>query len=174
MITTGGKQDWQTPRWLFDHLADVWPFALDAASTHENSLLPWHYTEYEDGLRLPWAPTTPEAFRAIGGPCLSGWTFCNPPFKQLALWTQKARAEQLAGCYSVLLAPSLGTCSAWYKAVEDYCHTWLVRPRIAYVGPGSNPNGQTMLLEFGPDTAGHAGELTLIDLGEAKPKRGSK
>ena len=49
------KDDWTTPRELFDRLdAMLGPFDLDAASSNENALCEQHYTIEDDALRIPW------------------------------------------------------------------------------------------------------------------------
>ena len=49
-----GKDDWRTPKDLFNALDAEYHFTLDPCSTHENALCEKHYTQAEDGLIQNW------------------------------------------------------------------------------------------------------------------------
>ena len=51
---TSERDDWETPRWLFDELNSVWNFTLDAASSDENALCERHFTKEDDALKQSW------------------------------------------------------------------------------------------------------------------------
>ena len=48
------KQDWNTPKSLFDKLNDEFNFKRDLAATSENSLCSKYYTKENDGLKQEW------------------------------------------------------------------------------------------------------------------------
>lgn len=138
MLKSSGKQDWGTPNWLYDKLDEIYNFQLDAAASDENHKCESYYTEVQDGLKQDWAAST----------------FCNPPFKFIKAWTEKATEERKNGHYAVMIAPLLGFTAKWYKNIKDDCKTIVLCPRVAFVGDKSSPNGGIMLLEFGENDLG--------------------
>jgi len=70
---------WETPPDIFELACDyfhVYP-RLDVASTNENKLCEFHFTENEDGLSQTWF--------------LDSW--CNPPYSKASKWIEKAFKE---------------------------------------------------------------------------------
>ncbi len=53
-MTSTGKDDWETPSWLFEQLDREFHFTLDPCSTHENAKCEKHYTTAENGLLQDW------------------------------------------------------------------------------------------------------------------------
>lgn len=45
-----GKDDWETPQWLFNQLDDEFHFTLDPCCTAENAKCRKYYTKAETGL----------------------------------------------------------------------------------------------------------------------------
>lgn len=148
-VRGGGKQDWATPWWFYRGLDAIWQFKLDAAASPENAKCARFYTEQDNGLLLPWET----------------WTFCNPPWAKPLHWIEKAILELSRDHRSVLVLPSNGLTTNWYRVAREYCLTHLLSPRVPYDGPGSQPNGGTMLLEF---TDVQHGELDYWDISDWK------
>lgn len=101
------RQDWRTPRDLFDQLDAEFGFTLDAAASANNALCDRFYTAEDDALVQPW----------------EGTVFCNPPYVRIAPWVEKAATAARQGATVVLLIPaSTGTA---------YWHTWILgRPGV--------------------------------------------
>lgn len=122
------QQNMRTPPWLFDKL-EFWfdTFKLDAASSHENALCPYHYTEKEDGLAQPWRDRT----------------FFNPPWTAFSLWLHKAVEESTGrGTRSVGIGPSAGN-QLWVKqlcGVENNVHCLTPHPRVQFNNPDGTPS----------------------------------
>lgn len=53
-MTSTGKDDWETPDWLFDQLNAEFHFTLDPCCTHETAKCSKHYTPEENGLIQDW------------------------------------------------------------------------------------------------------------------------
>lgn len=53
-MTSSGKDDWETPAWLFDRLNAEFHFTLDPCCTHETAKCSKHYTKEENGLIQDW------------------------------------------------------------------------------------------------------------------------
>lgn len=62
-----GKDDWETPQWLFNQLDDEFHFTLDPCCTAENAKCRKYYTKAENGLEQDWKGET---------------VFCNPPYSR--------------------------------------------------------------------------------------------
>lgn len=100
------KQDWTTPRDLFDTLNAEFGFTLDAAASAENALAPIFFTAETDGLSQDWGQNT---------------VWLNPPYGEtpggLSAWVKKAAAEAEKGATVVMLIPAR-TNTVWF---HDYC-----------------------------------------------------
>ena len=53
-----GKDDWETPQWLFNQLDDEFHFTLDPCCTAENAKCRKYYTKAENGLEQDWKGET--------------------------------------------------------------------------------------------------------------------
>ena len=62
------RDDWETPRDVFERCDEVWHFELDAASNDENALCERHFTKEQDGLKQEWGGGT----RLVQSPIWSG------------------------------------------------------------------------------------------------------
>lgn len=62
-MTSTGKDDWETPSWLFEQLDREFHFTLDPCSTHENAKCEKHYTAAENGLLQDWGGKRCSAIR---------------------------------------------------------------------------------------------------------------
>lgn len=100
-VMSSDRDDWETPRELFDRCDAIWHFDLDAASSDENALCDLHYTKENDGLSKSW-----EGHRV--------WV--NPPYgSEIAKWVEKAATEGAKpSTVVVMLAPNR-TDTRWYQ-----------------------------------------------------------
>lgn len=74
-LLTSKKQDWQTPKDLFDKLNAVFDFKIDPCTTDENPLgTPYFCTPENDGLKANWL----------------GNAFVNPPYDNQEAFIRKA------------------------------------------------------------------------------------
>lgn len=97
------KDEWMTPRWLFDLLNREFKFTLDPAATKENHLCDIYMTKEINGLIQPW----------------SGVTFVNPPYSQLFKWVKKGYEEAERGNATVvMLIPARTDTRAWWDYVR--------------------------------------------------------
>lgn len=96
------RQDWATPRSLFEELRREFPFNLDVAASWENTKCGFFFDEKGDGLSQPWAPSV---------------CWMNPPYgPKLKLWMKKAWDESQKGATVVCLVPAR-TDTIWF---HDY------------------------------------------------------
>jgi site-specific DNA-methyltransferase (adenine-specific) len=120
---TNQSQEYETPAWLFNQLNGEFAFTVDAASNHKNALLPYYWTEEEDGLNQDWSVHR---------------VFCNPPFKQAAHWAAKAATN--VESLSVLILPAF-TDQAWYHTNCRLSNVEVrpIRGRVHYLIDGKPP-----------------------------------
>lgn len=88
----------ETPAALFAELDAEFRFTLDAAATAQNALCRRFYTEADKV--QPW-----------GGERV----WCNPPFSELLIWTDKAWDEQADAIQIVMLVPANRTDQPWWQ-----------------------------------------------------------
>lgn len=92
----GRRQNWTTPRPLFDALHAEYGFTMDGASNPGNGLLPRASTADSP---LPWSGER---------------VFCNPPWSDIPPFVEMASAADLA----VLLVPARTNARWFHRALE--------------------------------------------------------
>jgi len=96
------RNNWETPRDLFDKLNEEFNFELDVCATSENAKCKKYYSPEEDGLKEEW----------------KGLCWMNPPYgREIGKWIKKAYESALAGATVVCLVPAR-TDTAWWLFVE--------------------------------------------------------
>lgn len=53
-MMSSNRDDWETPRDLFERCDSIWHFDLDAASNDKNALCERHFTKEQDALEQSW------------------------------------------------------------------------------------------------------------------------
>lgn len=129
-----GRNDWETPPWLFDRLHEEFRFDVDAAAQDHNAKLPTYWTPETDGLRQSWAGRR---------------VFCNPPYLggRKVHWVAKAAEEAriAGGCeVAVLVIPADTESFWWHDVVMAEAHEIrFVRRRIHFLLGGKRvPHGR--------------------------------
>lgn len=89
------RQNWRTPRYLFDPLHAEYAFTMDGASEPGNGLLPKASTA---ALPLPWSGER---------------VFCNPPWSNIRPFVELAATADLA----VLLVPARTNVKWFHRAL---------------------------------------------------------
>lgn len=80
VLLSSKSDEYSTPQEVFDKLDEEFHFDLDPCSTHENCKCERHFTKEENGLIQDWSGCR---------------VFCNPPYSDIARWTEKCYRE---GC----------------------------------------------------------------------------
>lgn len=97
------KDEWRTPRWLFNLLDREFDFDLDAAATAANALCKRYYTAEDDGLKQSYF----------------GSTFINPPYSQLRQWVAKGYHEaKIGNAHVVMLVAARTDTRAWWNYIR--------------------------------------------------------
>ena len=105
-LFTSNKDDWQTPKWLFDKLNKHFKFNLDVCANDENALCDKYYTSYDSCLDKDWEMCN----------------FMNPPYgRQISKFVKKAHDQWLENdCTTVALIPAR-TDTKWF-------HSYIYQP----------------------------------------------
>jgi phage N-6-adenine-methyltransferase len=122
------KDEWLTPRWVFDPLNDIFDFTIDVAANKKNT---WVHDSYfsidDDGLKQSWEGHT---------------AFNNPPFTrgQYGDWVDKACLEFLNNSVETAQILPFNPETAAFSGVWEAAH-YLVLPkkRIAFEYPIGHP-----------------------------------
>jgi len=136
-ILSSERDDWRTPRALFDALDQVFQFKLDAAASANNKLCQRFYDADSNALKQSWN--------------VGGWVWANPPYgKKVGEWFDKAKAESEQGARVVLLCMAC-TETRWFKTAWDNCaEIWFLSPRVKFEQPGEKtgpaPKGSALYI----------------------------
>lgn len=132
-----GRQDWRTPRYLFEVLqAEVGGFGIDLAASAENALCENFLSEDVDALTVPWVSKNPG--------------FLNPPFKKILPWLLKAESEveKMNVPFIVMLVP-VAAGSAWFDRALAKHRVEFFDKRLRFEHPSetanSPPNGHCLV-----------------------------
>lgn len=113
-----GRQDWETPQWLFDQLNAEFHFIMDVCASAENAKCPAYFDEADDALQWPWI-----------GSC-----WMNPPYgKGLDRWIRKAYESSREGATVVCLVPAKTDTRWWHQYVEGKAEVRFIRGRLTFV-----------------------------------------
>jgi len=129
------RQDWETPRQLYDRIAAlVGDFDVDAAASYANHKCDRYWTVSDFGLAQD----------------VTGLrVFCNPPFCEVGRWAARA-AETRADARLWCLVCTPKTDQAWWHEHRPDWITW-IRGRVRFeVGgvPGAQNTSPTALLWY--------------------------
>lgn len=124
-LFTSNKQDWETPKDIFERLNSKYHFDLDAAASHQNAKLPNYFTADDDALQQEW----------------QGNVFCNPPYsRQLGKWLAKAWQEHQRDPNRVIvfLIPARTDTSYWHDYIFNKAEIEFLRGRIKFEDNGNS------------------------------------
>ena len=95
------KQEYETPKKLFDKLNEEFNFTIDVCADTHNKKVENFYSEEDNALTKDW----------------NGVCWMNPPYKDLKIWVEKAYKESLKGAIVVCLIPARTNTNWWH----EYC-----------------------------------------------------
>ena len=140
VLFSSRKDDWETPRELFDALNQEFQFTLDVASSHNNALCRKHYTKEENGLAQSWAGET---------------VWCNPPYgREAQAWIAKASEEAGNGVTTVMLLPARTDTIAFHRYIYHKAEVRFLKGRLHFrmggEGPADRAPFPSMIVIFRP------------------------
>lgn len=122
-LFSSNRDNWETPKNLFDELNNEFHFTLDAASDDFNAKCEKHYTINDDGLSQDWGGET---------------VFCNPPYgRDAKKWAQKSYEESLKpGTTVVLLVASRTDTAMFHDWILGKAEIRFIRGRLKFTYRG--------------------------------------
>lgn len=139
------REDWGTPRSVFDPLHAEFQFTLDAAATAENAMVPTHFTPEDDALTRDW----------------SGRVWLNPPYgaRNLDRWMQKAWRESSFCEVIVCLVPAYTGQPWWHRWVVGKASEirW-IKGKLRFVGAPSCATFPSCIVIYRPSRAAGEGK----------------
>jgi phage N-6-adenine-methyltransferase len=144
--TEATKDDWRTPRRVFQAWNSRFWFDVDCAADRDNALCAGFMAKQ---------PSPDEGYE--GNALLDTWRpgksfWMNPPFSEAAKFARVAiRNAELARAV-VVLVPSATDTRYWMSLANSATEVWMSRGRIKFVNPdtgkqqGANPIGSTIFV----------------------------
>lgn len=132
-LFTSNKDDWRTPKWLFEQLDTEFHFNVDLCADHENHLCATYYTAKNDGL-----------YADIKG----ARVFCNPPYGRTstARWIKKC-AEGGAEV-AVMLIPARTDTAAFHDYIYGKAEVRFLRGRLRFSNSSNGAPFPSMIVIF--------------------------
>jgi len=131
------REDWETPRDLFDRLDAFWHFDLDAAANDQNHLCTEYFTKDTDGLAHSWSGRR---------------VWLNPPYgRRMAEWMRKAYEETRDGRTLVVALVPARTDTRWFHDyIEGHAaEIRFIKGRLKYTLGGGRPEFCALPLDAG-------------------------
>jgi site-specific DNA-methyltransferase (adenine-specific) len=118
------KQDWTTPKYLYDELNDEFHFDFDPCPCNPTF----------DGLEIDW------------GNC----NFVNPPYNKIKLWIRKGYEEWAKGKTIVFLIPARTDTQWFHEYIYNKAEIRFIKGRIKFGdGKGSAPFPSMICIYYG-------------------------
>lgn len=117
LMFSSEKDDWTTPKELFDELNDEFHFTVDLCADDKNHLCDKYYTQKNSGLD---AVLTGER------------VFCNPPYgrKQTSLWIEKCATSDAD--IIVMLIPARTDIKAFHEYIYHKAEIRFIKGRLKF------------------------------------------
>lgn len=129
------KEDWETPKYLFDELNKEFNFTVDVASSDYNYKCEKHYTKKEDGLQQNWD---------------NDIVWCNPPYgRQIEKWVEKAFTSN---ALTVMLLPARTDTKWFHKYIynQDCVNIRFIKGRLKFGNAKNSAPFPSMIAIFYP------------------------
>ena len=131
-LFAANRQDWETPKDLFDALNAEFHFTVDVCANEQNRKVRKFWTEEQDGLKQPWD---------------SEVVWCNPPYgRSVEQWVKKA-AERSAKI-AVLLLPARTDTRWFHEYIYQKAEVRFLKGRVRFVGAKYNAPFPCMIVIF--------------------------
>ena len=116
-LFSSATDEWETPKELFDLLDKEFHFNLDPCATHLNAKCKKYITKVMNGLNIIWF----------------GRIFVNPPYSQIADWSEKCYRESLrSNCTVIMLIPSRTDTRYWHNYIMKAKEIRFIKGRLRF------------------------------------------
>lgn len=148
-----GRDDWETPKEIFDALDLEFCFDLDAAADHYNAKCDFYFTENGSYMKSSDGPCRISRDNGLGRdwhPHKTVWV--NPPYSEWQKWVAKASVEAEHGVVVVMLLPARTDTKAFHEYIynKDNVEVRFVKGRIKFVGAEHGAPFPSMIVVFRP------------------------
>lgn len=118
------KDDWTTPKYLFDELNKEFNFTVDLCADEDNKLCEKYYSKENDGML---ADLTDEV------------VFCNPPYgrQNTSKWIEKCATSNAKIC--VMLIPARTDTIAFHTYIYNKAEIRFIKGRLKFGGGKIQP-----------------------------------
>lgn len=106
-----GFDNWMTPQNLLDEIAKEFGDFYDPCPPNPT----------QDGLAFDWPTNKP--------------VFVNPPYSQIARWSEKCREQFERGCTIILLIPARTDTRYFHDFIVDIAEVRFIKGRLKFVHP---------------------------------------
>ena len=116
---SSNRDDWRTPKELFDSLNSEFNFTVDLCADDNNHLCDKYYTKENSGFNAD-----------LSGECV----YCNPPYgrKSTADWIKKCALSGADIC--VMLIPARTDTKAFHEYIYHKAEIRFIKGRLRYSG----------------------------------------
>lgn len=134
-LFSSGKNDWETPQWLFDELDGEFHFTLDPCASHETAKCNNYYTVEDDGLIQDWGNEI---------------VFCNPPYSDnmQTEWVKKCYEHSMNGGTAVMLIPARTDTKRFHDYILGKAEIRFVRGRLKFGNSSNSAPFPSMIVIF--------------------------
>lgn len=118
-----GKDDWATPRKIFDPIHKFAEFTVDACANDFNKRIDNYWDIKKDGLSQDWSTHR---------------VWCNPPFgRSIGDWVETAAMTDWGHGFTgaIFLVPARTDTAWWHDWVMPYAEITFLRGRVKYEHP---------------------------------------
>ena len=133
-----GKNDWETPKELFEELDSEFHFTLDPCATPENAKCKKFFTEEQNGLIQDWSGEV---------------VFCNPPYsdKQQTEWVKKCWEHGQSGGLAVMLIPARTDTKRFHQYIynNDNAEIRFIKGRLKFGNSKNSAPFPSMIVILG-------------------------
>lgn len=124
------RQDWETPRELFDELNREFNFTVDLCADENNKKCRRFYSKENDGMKAD----------------LTGETvWCNPPYNESRAWIKKCAEEKAT---VVMLLPVRTDTRAFHEYIYHKAEIRFIKGRLKFGGGSTSAPFPSMLVIF--------------------------
>ena len=136
VVFSSKKHDWETPSYLFNKYNDIYNFELDVCAEAHNTKLDNYISPEQNGLKTSWADRN----------------WCNPPYRNVSEWVEKAYKESWEDRLTVMLLPAR-TDTKWFHRYiykRDNVEVEFLKGRLKFVGAQHAAPFPSMIVIFKP------------------------
>lgn len=138
-----GRQDWETPNWLFEQWDSIFNFHLDVCATDQNHKnTDTYFTIKDNALERDWH---------LNHPYYKTRCWMNPPYGrgEVEKWVRKAHEESKKSCLIVGLLPVSTSSNWWQKYVLQSDLIYYLPKRVRFVGATGSPSFDNAIVIWG-------------------------